>query len=50
MHGSVPIGRPIHHTRVYVLDEQRKPVGIGRKGELYAVGTEWPWATGGART
>ncbi|MBK8612082.1 MAG: amino acid adenylation domain-containing protein [Flavobacteriales bacterium] len=36
--GSVPIGKPIHHTTVHVLDERMKPVPIGRKGELYAGG------------
>jgi amino acid adenylation domain-containing protein len=36
--GSVPIGRPIHHTTVHVLDEQMRPVAIGRKGELYTGG------------
>ncbi|MCC7501656.1 MAG: amino acid adenylation domain-containing protein [Flavobacteriales bacterium] len=36
--GSVPIGKPIHHTTVHVLDEHMRPVPIGRKGELYAGG------------
>ena len=35
---SVPIGRPIHNTTVYVLDAGQKPVAIGRKGELYTGG------------
>ncbi|MBL7951727.1 MAG: amino acid adenylation domain-containing protein [Flavobacteriales bacterium] len=36
--GSVPIGRPINHTTVHVLDDHMKPVAIGQKGELYTGG------------
>ncbi len=36
--GSVPIGKPINHTRAYVLDSTLTPVAIGQKGELYAGG------------
>ncbi|MBL8001794.1 MAG: amino acid adenylation domain-containing protein [Flavobacteriales bacterium] len=36
--GSVPIGKPLHHTTVHVLDEQLRPVPVGRKGELYTGG------------
>lgn len=35
---SVPIGYPLNNTTVHVLDEQRNPVPVGRKGELYAGG------------
>lgn len=35
---SVPIGFPLNNTTVHVLDEQRNPVPIGRKGELYTGG------------
>jgi len=35
---TVPIGRPISNTQVYILDEEMRPLGPGKTGELYAGG------------
>ncbi|MFI0421271.1 amino acid adenylation domain-containing protein [Spongiactinospora sp. 9N601] len=37
---TVPIGKPVHNTRFYILDEDLAPVSIDEVGELYVGGVQ----------
>jgi amino acid adenylation domain-containing protein len=34
----IPIGKPLAHTEVYILDEDLRPMPVGAEGEIYVAG------------
>ncbi|MED7952849.1 hypothetical protein, partial [Streptomyces sp. BE303] len=38
--GVVPIGRPVWHTRLYVLDGELRPAPVCVPGEVYLAGVQ----------
>ncbi|CAM2068623.1 Amino acid adenylation domain-containing protein [Sulfidibacter corallicola] len=36
--GPIPLGLPLHHTAIYVLDEDLNPVAPGLPGQIYIAG------------